>query len=720
MNNIKIDLKNYKHLGFDEINFDKKINLVFGKNGTGKSTITKEILRQKHYKKIGDDGETTDELSDNQNDKYDVRVFQGFSELFGMNEEMNAFSLEVNATKNQDQIKGKEAEKEKIEGDIAALKKDLVELEDGGYTTQELRSAEDNLGKKEKEIDTQVFSKIVNQVKNIDKTDTQYANSDGKLKADITTVKADNYEQLQKVEKESLNKVIKETTKKAVGDYVADVPNLEDLLIKTNELLQKEVTIFDKCSELDTPEKETFAKEGKELHGVGDACAFCGGIFTAERLSKLNQHFNEEYQALEKSVNDRLESLQDVKLPLLEQADFYANFEVKDLNDDIKDKKTEINAFIGTLRKGLEQKSKNISYIDKIDINIPEIKELQDKIDNFIVKNNTFGKNLDVNKKEAYKKLTLNIVFEKLKELKHDEKNREREKLQENRDKAKSSLDEKLKEKEGLEGSLNNVLAELNNLKPKAEAAAVEKINKKLAQCNFKIKLKDDSYYCLEDDRKLKTLSSGEKNLIAFLYFIEKLEEIPVDGESQKSKIIVFDDPMNSNDDTNQYLIIMELQKIMEDVRDSEDIFVCLTHNMHFYINLKHIFKSYKDIRVQRLVGGQIEIIEKVENDFKTSYESLWRELRFLYESDKPELMLNPIRRICETFEKFNSIGSKEFYKDNSEIKKYIDVNSHSIDDLEADLNGKGKEQIIGMLKKLFDDNNYAGHYSKYWTDESE
>ena len=82
--------------------------------------------------------------------------------------------------------------------------------------------------------------------------------------------------------------------------------------------------------------------------------------------------------------------------------------------------------------------------------------------------------------------------------------------------------------------------------------------------------------------------------------------------------------------------------------------------------------------------------------------------------------MLNPIRRICETFEKFNSIGSKEFYKDNSEIKKYIDVNSHSIDDLEADLNGKGKEQIIGMLKKLFDDNNYAGHYSKYWTDESE
>ena len=125
-------------------------------------------------------------------------------------------------------------------------------------------------------------------------------------------------------------------------------------------------------------------------------------------------------------------------------------------------------------------------------------------------------------------------------------------------------------------------------------------------------------------------------------------------------------------------------------------------------------------MRVQHLVGGQIKTIEKLEDDFKTSYESLWRELRFLYEKDKLELMLNPIRRICETFEKFNNIDHKEFYKDNSEIEKYTNVNSHSIDDLEADLNGKGKEQIMEMLKKLFENNNYAGHYSKYWTDESE
>ncbi|MGZ7259866.1 AAA family ATPase, partial [Streptococcus pyogenes] len=42
--------------------------------------------------------------------------------------------------------------------------------------------------------------------------------------------------------------------------------------------------------------------------------------------------------------------------------------------------------------------------------------------------------------------------------------------------------------------------------------------------------------------RSVKKLSTGEKNIIAFLYFIEKLEEVK-EKQDNKSKIIVFDDP---------------------------------------------------------------------------------------------------------------------------------------------------------------------------------
>ena len=53
----------------------------------------------------------------------------------------------------------------------------------------------------------------------------------------------------------------------------------------------------------------------------------------------------------------------------------------------------------------------------------------------------------------------------------------------------------------------------------------------------------------------------------------------------------------------------------------------------------------------------------KDEDDFKTSYESLWIELKLLYEYDvtSADMLLNPIRRIIETFTKFNALDKTNF-----------------------------------------------------------
>lgn len=82
-----------------------------------------------------------------------------------------------------------------------------------------------------------------------------------------------------------------------------------------------------------------------------------------------------------------------------------------------------------------------------------------------------------------------------------------------------------------------------------------------------------------------------KKNIIGFLYFLESLSD--VEKQSDKNKVIVFDDPMNSNDDTMQYMIITEIQKLYTDkyrnkFNSQKDIFVCLTHNAHFYLNVQH------------------------------------------------------------------------------------------------------------------------------------
>ena len=50
-----------------------------------------------------------------------------------------------------------------------------------------------------------------------------------------------------------------------------------------------------------------------------------------------------------------------------------------------------------------------------------------------------------------------------------------------------------------------------------------------------------------------------------------------------------------------------------------------------------------------------------------------------------------------------------------SEAEKLFDVNSHSIDDLDAELNGKDKVAIIEILKNVFSDNHASEHFNSHW-----
>ena len=63
---MKIDLSSVDIFEDNELELDKKITFIFGKNGTGKSTITEEI------KKLNSD--------------YDVSVFQGFNNIIDENQ----------------------------------------------------------------------------------------------------------------------------------------------------------------------------------------------------------------------------------------------------------------------------------------------------------------------------------------------------------------------------------------------------------------------------------------------------------------------------------------------------------------------------------------------------------------------------------------------------------------------------------------------------------
>ena len=70
---MKIDLSMVDIFEDSELELDKKITFIFGKNGTGKSTFTEEIKKM-----------TSD---------YEVSVFQGFNNIIDENHRLNAVVL---------------------------------------------------------------------------------------------------------------------------------------------------------------------------------------------------------------------------------------------------------------------------------------------------------------------------------------------------------------------------------------------------------------------------------------------------------------------------------------------------------------------------------------------------------------------------------------------------------------------------------------------------
>lgn len=297
-----------------------------------------------------------------------------------------------------------------------------------------------------------------------------------------------------------------------------------------------------------------------------------------------------------------------------------------------------------------------------------------------------------------------------------------------------------IENKENKITKINNEIKKLNleisqlEAKTKNEKILVENINKKIKHyTSFELVHKEDtegkgfySIKCLrtDKDRDITQISTGEKNIIALLYFIEKLNEI--NEVRTRNKLIIFDDPMNSNDDTMQYLIIEELTNLIKNL-DKNDKFIVMTHNVHFYINLKYRKENYNNNTFIRLVSDskktKINYIKNKDEDFKTSYKSLWNEISILfalpYCDINPAILLNPIRRIIETYVNFNGLEQSDFLSKVEGAKKFFDVNSHSIDDLEADLNGKSKENIIEIFKECFEKNNSIEHFKIFWKEEN-
>lgn len=683
----------------------KQKNFIYGKNGTGKSTITQTIFDSFHA-------------------THDVRIFQGFDSVAD-NSVLNAISLGKENASIQPQI-------DQVSFEISELEKDIIAND----------SRPDNLyaryQAKKKEYEKQ--NKSIND---------NCRTSASKLKREHTGLTGVNYD--IRDFKKDIESIDKSVTSVSLSDTETDqlqqlinqeeikneskqsFPNIDvsGFLKATNEIITTELA-KSIILEFSTIEEQNWVRQGLNYHEKGDVCAFCNNPISEQRLDQLNHYFSDNVKKFETRLSGAIEHLKSKKyeiskINVIEPSQFYPIYreQISVLNTSILKLIQKYTQFLDFLIETLEKRKSNLfTTMSEISYKIPDsFESIKKQYGKIYLENKKYGQDLTIKKEEAKNKLRLNLVNIELSGMNYSQ---EISDLKDLGIKKKRLADE-------LKNNQNNLLA-LRTQKYDLisqtidESIAAERINKALRSLgnhSFQLVLvsgEQKGQYTIKNidgsTRDVDTLSTGEKNIVSFLWFLADLDN--PSKKTENPQIIIFDDPMNSNDDTTQYLIISYLQDLINNLSENQQLFI-LTHNIHFYLNVRYDWwrkaPSTKLTLHLKKIDGKSKIlpIETQDKDLKTSYDALWTELRWLYQQDKPDFMLNPIRRIFETFSKFNNISPSVLFKNDAEAKKLFDVNSHSIDDLEADLNGKTKEDIIAKVRELFSNNNAQAHFEKYW-----
>jgi wobble nucleotide-excising tRNase len=706
-----------------ELYISKKVNFIFGKNGSGKTTIADEIVAQF-------------------SSQYSVHVFKDFDGV-AINERLDAVALGKDNASIQKRI-------DEVDGEISAISKDIEVPDDG---SDNLHTKASDTKKKYYDQNSKIdrfYTSTASFIKGI--SNPQIASPNyyiTALKPEISSAKKLTDEEI------SAHKDTIKADKKPEMAYTAlPTINLEAYIESANDILSASVKKSSVISELDgNPQKQQYAKDGLGIHEhvAGEVCAFCGHEITEERWIQLGNYFNDEVKKLENRISLGLNKIQSEldKLSAVESINKHAYYgkyaeQIDTLNTNIKLRNAEYKAYLEDLKISLEAKLNNLfTKTETLELLTPDTyasvqKEYTELIDN----NNQFSKDLTNEQTKAKNALRYHEIQKKLDAFKYTDEKITLATLNELNNAAQDAFRKRLGDLSAKQQERMDLISQTKD--EKKISLRINELLKNMGVASFELELVNDDkegqkgqYQIKGHDgslRPITALSKGEKNIIAFLYFMFDLER--PDG-SNKPKIVVLDDPMTSNDDTMQYIMINEIQKYYRSIK-SKNYFILLTHNIHFYLNvrpntaMKYKIKIngnekeisfYEKYGVWRLFSDSkrstIRAIENGKNDFRTSYETLWIELLFLYSAAgaTPDLMLSPSRKICETYMHFTKKSLETFYGENTSAKKLFDVNQHSIDDLEAELNGKTKDEIKNILESLFKHNGAEEHFNSYWKD---
>lgn len=413
-------------------------------------------------------------------------------------------------------------------------------------------------------------------------------------------------------------------------------------------------------------------------------CPFC-------QVETINQDLIEQFEKyFDRTYQEKKDAIQLLK----KQYNDFVNQFIDNLNS-LKTnfpKKSELNLLSNTLERFFEKQDKiiqnkldntnEILMISNINIYIEDFK----KVINLIFDNNEDFEKLDEKRQELITKIWNYLAYhskefvddynvEKIKIVKRLRQIKEiifyikNEKIL----KSQSLIDKKRKET----ANTDTALKEINE------------ILKNIGFVGFTIEKEDETennisrYYLKRPNENVNnvfnTLSEGEKNLIAFLYFYWLCKGTDdQEKKGDKKKIIIIDDPVSSLDSQVLFLVTTLIRELAKKKGKSpnhlefalpniEQIYI-LSHNIYFFKEASLEFGSKLCQNVNYFQINKINEVSTIsklkENNINSDYNLLWRGLYNLKNSNDASMNIvisNLMRRILQSYIHFTKVEKSEW-----------------------------------------------------------
>ncbi len=259
--------------------------------------------------------------------------------------------------------------------------------------------------------------------------------------------------------------------------------------------------------------------------------------------------------------------------------------------------------------------------------------------------------------------------------------------------------------------------------------AAIESINESLGQLgigDFSIKKHSDLHYRIvrpgDSEASFKSLSEGEKMIISFLYFCEVCKGKQSADETTQRKIVVIDDPISSLSHVFVFNISQLLKNDFFSSKQFDQVFV-LTHSLYFFYELADTnhdrrAKNQRFFRLTKSEAGS-RIADMKYEEIQNDYHSYWSVV--LNKDQYPAMVANCMRNIVEYFfgfvkkDSLNNVFQHPKLKGNryQAFCRYMDRESHSSGQNLFDFKEFDYEAFREGLKLLFYAADYPEHYDK-------